>query len=166
MKNFILTVMATIIALLTFSTTTMAAEEGHQLTRGINSYSYATVSDLQKVTKGTRLYGYEEKIIEMERQYQVNAFFILAVANVETGMGCAGVGKSRNNCFGMKGGSTGFQCFDNTGQSVEAFCKLIANKYFVNGRYTAHSIGQWYCDTYWATKVTDEIDNLYYKMNK
>jgi len=154
-----------ILAVLMLTTNIFAAEEGQKLTKGINSYSYATVADLQKVTSGTRLYGYEEKIIEMERTYQVNAFFILAVANVETGMGCAGVGRSRNNCFGMKGGS-GFQSFENTGQSVEAFCKLIANKYFANGRYTAYQIGQWYCDTYWATKVTDEIDNLYYKMSK
>lgn len=164
MKNFILTVMAVVLTIVTLGTVCIfGAEEGHVLTRGINSYSYATVTDLQKVTKGTRLYGYEEKIIEVERKYQVNAFFILAVANVETGMGCAGVGSSRNNCFGMKGGS-GFRYFDNPGQSVEAFGELISRKYFGNGRYTAYSIGQWYCDTYWATKVTNEIDRLYYKM--
>ena len=138
-------------------------EQGHTLTRGINSYSYATVTDLQKVTKGTRLYGYEQQIINVERKYQVNAFFILAVANVETGMGNAGVGLSRNNCFGMRGNSD-FYYYNNPGQSVDAFGSLISNFYFANGRYTAYQIGQWYCDTYWASKVTNEIDRLYYNM--
>ena len=73
MKN-IVKVMSMVLAVMMFSTNTInifAAEDGHELTRGINSYSYATVADLQKVTSGTRLYGYEEKIIDVLDKFEL-----------------------------------------------------------------------------------------------
>lgn len=137
------------------------------LTRGVNSYSHATIEQLRKVTKGTRFEGYEQVILDTEKANDVNAFFILAVAVEETSMGCAGTGLSRNNAYGLTSVSGGYAYYNDIGESIRAFGSNIKNVHFNNGRYTIAGIGKVYCPSNWsewATQVENNINNLYYKM--
>lgn len=133
-----------------------------EVVKGINSYSKASIEQLQKITKGTRLAGYEQVILDTEQQYDVNAMFICAVAKVETGLGNAGVGKSRNNAFGLTKGS-GYATYDNIGISVQEFGRIISSKYFKNRKYTASQVGAMYCPSNpgsWASKVDSTLTDL------
>jgi beta-N-acetylglucosaminidase len=164
MKNLITKVAVSVIMCLSLIINVQAREL--PLTRGINSYSNATIEDIQKITAGTRLSGYEQVILDTEREYEVNAFFILAVAQAETGFGNAGVGRSRNNCFGTTDGH-GYAYYSNTGESVKAFGSNIKRNYFDKGLYTLPKIGAKYCTSYgWAKTVENNINSIYNKMNK
>lgn len=160
----IITFMMIVSTLLIWNTSPASAGE---LTKGVNSYSNATIAQIQKVTAGTSLSGYEQVILDTEAKYDVNAIFILAVAQTETSMGLAGVGrKHKNNLFGITNGS-GFATYSNPGESVEAFGALISNYYFSNGKYSLAEIGSKYCPaTYseWAKKVEQNINSIYQKM--
>ena len=134
-----------------------------QPVKGVNSYSNLTVAELQTLTKGTPMAGTEQVILEVEKQYQINAFFILAVANQETSMGRAGVGASRNNLFGMRG-SNGFYWYDTPAESIRAFGACIYRVYWRNGRKTLPKIAEWYCDSSWAIEVEKNIDYLYRRL--
>lgn len=137
------------------------------LTRGVNSYSHATVAQLRKVTKGTRFEGYEQVILETEKANDVNAFFILAVAKEETSLGCAGTGLSRNNAYGLTSSKGGYAYYDSIGESIRAFGSNIKNVHFKNGRYTISSIGKVYCPgnwSQWSSEVENNINDLYYEM--
>lgn len=131
--------------------------------RGVNSWSNLTIAQLQQLTYGTKLSGYEQLILDLERQYQINAFFIIAVAKVETAGGNAGVGQSKNNLYGMRG-SNGFYYYSNAGESTKAFCDTISTLYFANGRYSLSAIAEWYCNSHWGYKVEDMINDLYYQV--
>lgn len=146
-----------------FLTTILTTNVWATPVKGVNSYSNCTVQELQMVTKGTPMYGYEWKILEVEKKYQINALFICSVALTETGMGTTGVGASRNNLFGMRG-SKGFYWYDNPGQSIEAFGSCINRVYWANNRKTLPRIAEWYCDASWAKKVEQGINYLYNKM--
>jgi hypothetical protein len=140
--------------------------KANELTKGINSYSFATVEQLQKVTVGTRLYGYEQVILDTEKANDVNAIFILAVAQTETGFGMAGVGKSRNNAFGLTSSKGGYAYYNNIGESIKAFGSNIKNVHFNNGRYTLGQINSVYCpgNSNWAKSVDNNINSVYNKM--
>lgn len=137
----------------------------NEIVKGVNSYSNATTSDLYKVTKGTRMEGYEQTILDTESEYGVNALFIIAVAKTETSMGMAGVGRAhKNNLFGMAG-RRGFISYVSPGDSIQAFGKLIKTRYFANGRYSLSQIGAIYAaDGNWAQKVENNINIVYDKM--
>lgn len=138
------------------------------LTKGVNSYSNVTIGQLQKITKGTPLYGYEQTILNTEKKYQVNAFFILAVAQNETSFGRTGVGKSRNNAFGLTSRKGGYAYYNNIGESVAAFGSNIKNVHFNNGRYTLPQINSVYCpgNKNWAKSIENNINSIYNKMIK
>jgi len=151
------------IAILTTTNALAGTPSGRVVVRGVNSYSNCTAADLRKITAGTKLQGYEQTILDVEKRYQINAFFICAVANQETQMGLTGVGADRNNLFGMRG-SDGFFYYSNAGESVESFGRCIYNLYWANGRKTLPRIAEWYCDPSWAYYVENSINYLYYKM--
>ena len=134
-----------------------------QPVKGVNSYSGCTVSDLRKITKGTKMEGCEQTILDVEKQYQINAFFICSVALTETGMGKAGVGVSRNNLFGMRG-KNGFYYYSSAHESIRAFGNCIYKVYWQNNRKTLPRIAEWYCDRQWAYAVENNINFLYNKM--
>lgn len=162
--SLLMLVLVMVLTMLVSTITTVSAGAG-TLVKGINSYSNASVEQLRKVTKGTRLSGYEQTILDAEKKYDVNALFICAVAKVETGMGNAGTGKSKNNAFGLTNGS-GYARYDNIGVSVQEFARIINTKYFKNGKYTAYQIGNMYCPSNpssWASKVDSALTELYKK---
>lgn len=133
--------------------------------KGVNSYSGCTVEELRKITKGTPMQGCEQVILDIEKEYQINAFFTCAVALTETGMGKTGVGASQNNLFGMRG-SKGFYWYDSPEESIRAFGGCIYRVYWKNGRKTLPRIAEWYCDSSWAKTVERNINYLYGKVTK
>lgn len=140
-----------------------------ELTRGVNSYSNATIEQLQKITKNTNMYGYEQIILDTEKEYQVNALFILAVAQKETSFGNAGVGKSRNNAFGLTSKKGGYAYYDNIGESIKSFGGNIKRVHFNNNRYTIPEIGKVYCPgnyKSWSKSIENNINNIYFEMLK
>jgi len=153
--------MVTSIFVVAFATNVYASNP----VRGVNSYSGCTVSDLRKITVGTKMEGYEQTILDVEKEYQINAFFICSVALTETAMGKTGVGASRNNLFGMRG-SKGFYYYNNAGESIRAFGSCIYRVYWKNNRKTLPRIAEWYCDRAWAKTVENNINFLYNKMTK
>lgn len=158
-----------VVALIATTITCVTVSAGEPLVKGVNSYSNATIADLQKVTKGTGLYGYEQVILDTEKEFQVNAFFILAVAQAETSLGTAGTGVSKNNAFGLTKRGGGYATYNNIGESIKAFGGNIKRVHFNNGRYTIPAIARVYCPpnaAQWSTKVVNNINSLYDKMTR
>ena len=87
------------------------------------------------------LSGYAQLILDMEEEHGVNAVFMCAIAQQETGSGNAGVGRThKHNLFGMSG-----KRFESYEDSIEhAFALMASDLYIGSGRDTIESIGKRY----------------------
>lgn len=161
MNKKIIILLATLILVISSN---ISAFAGTNLVKGVNSYSNATIEQLQKITKGTPMYGCEQVILDTEKQNDLNAIFICAVAETETSMGLAGVGRSHlNNLFGTRN-KYGWIYYSNPSESIKAFGSMINRIYFGNGLYSLSAIGNKYCGGDWANKVERNINKLYNQM--
>lgn len=130
-----------------------ASRSGAELTPSAVGTSGLTLKELQKCTAGTNLAGIEPALLQIEKDYNVNALFALAVAKLETGSGTSFLVKQHNNLFAMRGGS-GWYTYKSKSDSVVAFGKLMAG-YFSKGYNTLDKIGPRYCEgsESWALKA-------------
>jgi flagellum-specific peptidoglycan hydrolase FlgJ len=131
-----------------------ASRNGAELTPSAVGTSGLTLAELQKMTSGTPLAGIEPALLQIEKDYNVNALFALAVAKLETGIGTSFLVKEHNNLFAMRGRS-GWFTYATKNDSVLAFGKLMATNYFNKGYNTLDKIGPRYAEgsTSWALKA-------------
>lgn len=97
-------------------------------------------------------------IIDIEREYGINALFTMAVASHESGRGTSELAKYNNNLFGLKDGRNGgWYSFSSKSESAYLFARSITNIYFSKGLVTPWDINGVYCPNdggYWAGQVT------------
>jgi len=101
--------------------------------------------------------GIGEQVLLCERIYDVNAYFIIAVASLESGFGKSLQAQNKNNLFGLgaydHSAYESALSFESKAEGVEYFCELISD-YYKSGRRTPASINQRYAsDELWAHKV-------------
>lgn len=130
-----------------------ASRSGAELTPSAVGTSGLTLKELQVLTSGTNLAGIEPALLQIEKDYNVNALYALAVAKLETGSGTSFLVKRYNNLFAMRGGADWFS-YKSKADSVVAFGKLM-DSYFKKGYNTLDKIGPRYCEgsKSWALKA-------------
>lgn len=96
-------------------------------------------------------------VIQIERDYGINALFTISVASHESGWAKSELATYNNNIFGLKNSrSGGWYSFSDKSESVYLFAKSIYDIYFPNGLVTPDSINGVYCPNdngYWSTQV-------------
>ena len=73
---------------------------------------------------------------QTQNKYGVPASVTLAQYALESGYGTSYLAKTKNNYFGMRNGSEGFQTFDSMAESFDAHGKLLAGS-----RYAPKTVG-------------------------
>lgn len=96
-------------------------------------------------------------VIQIERDYGINALFTISVASHESGWARSELATYNNNIFGLKNSRRGgWYSFSDKSESVYLFAKSIYEIYFSNGLVTPESINEVYCPNdngYWSTQV-------------
>jgi flagellum-specific peptidoglycan hydrolase FlgJ len=131
-----------------------ASRSGVELSPSPVGASGLTLEELQVLTKGTSLAGIEPALLQIEKDYNCNALFALAVAKLETGLGTSENCVLRNNIFGILG-RTGWVSYATKSDSVIHFGKIMQSNYFSKGFVTLDRIGPRYAEgsTTWAPKA-------------
>lgn len=74
-----------------------------------------------------------EHIVKAGIKNNIDICFIMAQANIETSYGKAGVGKTKNNLFGIAGKS-----YKSYKHSIDDYCDILTKYYLVNGKTESH----------------------------
>ena len=80
---------------------------------------------------------------ESERKYGVPASVTLAQYALESGYGTSTLAKTKNNYFGMRNGSKGWQSFDSKADSFDAHGKLLASDRYASKTAKARNITEY-----------------------
>jgi beta-N-acetylglucosaminidase len=110
-----------------------------------------------------------ESIIQVEKQFGVNAIFISAIAKHESGNGTSRAFRDLNNAFGIGP----HKYFSSHGQAVKYFGRLIRNNYLnTNGQYyngkSVYAISIKYCQdgTDWTGLVQANANDIIEEIKK
>lgn len=128
------------------------------VTTGILAPSNVSAQTLENVLAGTNLSGIGQALVQVEKQYGINAFFTLAVAKLESGNGNSRIAKDKNNLFGMNAvDSNPYHAafyYDSKSSSVLDFGNRLYKNYISQGLTTLELINTKYSSSgAWASKV-------------
>lgn len=137
-----------------------ASRSGEELSPSPVGKSGLTITDLQKLTKGTPLAGIEPALLKIETDYNCNALYALAVAKLESGIGTSVNARTKNNIYGILGKSD-WLSYVSKSDSVISFGKIMKSNYFSKGFVTLERIGPRYAEgsTTWAPKAKNYMLN-------
>lgn len=142
------------------------------LTLRLDSKSNLTKSELNKIVSSTNLRGIGEACLIAEHLYNVNALFIISLAQHESGNGNSKIAKYKNNLFGIgaydKNPYKYAKTFESKEDCILYFANMIKKNYFdKRNRKTAQKIGQIYAsDPAWATKLAKTMEKNYKKAKR
>ncbi len=124
----------------------------------LNEIIELRLGDINKGT--TKITNIGEALVNMEKEYNVNALLCLAIGSLESGHGTSAAAINKNNLFGLMG-KNGLMTFNSVEECINYWGGLIRNKYIDSGRTTIESIQKKYCpnSTTWSS-------NIYYLMNE
>lgn len=80
---------------------------------------------------------------ESERKYGVPASVTLAQYALESGYGKSALARNRNNYFGMRNGSKGWQTFDSKADSFDAHGRLLSGSLYASKTKNAKTVEQY-----------------------
>lgn len=141
----------------------------------ITKPSGISIADFNELLKGTGLQGLGASFYEAEHTYEINGFFAISVAQLESGYGTTPLAKKKNNLFAMNAwGDTDAEVFHRAVKystkhdSIMAFGKLMRNNYINKGRTNVRAVGAIYCElpTYWTKSITRLIETNIRKMKE
>jgi hypothetical protein len=131
---------------------------------GLNTREFdLLIDDLvtrRRISDRNKVQGTGEVFVFIEEEYDINGILLLAIA-WETEWGSAGVGRSRNNLFGLID-SIGARRYDTPAESIIDAAELLV-RYRNRGRTTFSSIGNAYCPpnpVRWANVTKEFYDTL------
>ena len=108
-----------------------------------------------------------DKVVEIEKNYQINAVFIFALLQQESGIGTADTRwVAENNWTSLT--SLGHIYYDTPQANLDKFVTstICGSYYFKVGRYTVHQLGEIYCSDppppAWADGVVEKMLALYH----
>lgn len=116
--------------------------------------------DYSLLTQGTWWEGNEQALIDLERNYGVNAMFAMAVSTLESGSGSSDRAKSRNNYYGLELPNYWNNLYDNT----QYWGNCIKENYVGENRLSTYNISPKYCppnSAYWGQYTHDKMRDLY-----
>lgn len=130
------------------------------LSRNVEAPSGFTEEAIARLLAGTELegHGLETAVLEIEKEYGINALFTIAVMKLESGNGSSKLARSKNNLFGLNatgGSNSKAYSFETKSDSVYKFGSLIAKSYIGKGYTTIEKVGKKYCpaNPKWASLV-------------
>ncbi|MDO4753662.1 MAG: glucosaminidase domain-containing protein [Bacillota bacterium] len=123
----------------------------------------ATAADLDRVFAGTSMQGLGEAFVKAEKKSGVNAWFLAAVATLESGYGTSEIAKDKNNLFGFcaydDSPYSSAKKFATKEKGIEYVADFLSREYlsddgaYFKGR-SVDAVGQTYAtDKGWADKV-------------
>lgn len=128
----------------------------------VNQNSNLTLDEVKIILKDSKLEHLSEFFIETEEKYSINAFFIIAVAKLESANGTSKIAIAKNNLFGIGAYDSNpmkyAKIFESKRDSIHYFGNLIKNNYIMNGYITLKDINKKYStSSSWADKVFNVI---------
>ena len=135
----------------------------------LNTYSNLTVKKIQNLLKGTTMSGLGEYFIEAEKEYHVNAMFLVGVVIQESGWNTserATNGSNNLTGFGVYTSASRGGSFDSKFECIMKTAKLIKNDYLnKDGKYHLGSsiwnINERYSETEkWSRDINSIINTL------
>jgi hypothetical protein len=142
-------------------------------TSTVETDSGLSEADIALIFDGTALAGkgLEGTILEVEKQYGINALFTIAVMKLESGNGSSRLAKSKNNLFGLNAisgdkNNRAFS-FETKGDSVRKFGQLLSENYVGKGYTTVERIAKKYCpaNSEWSGLVKNIMKKDYGRLN-
>jgi beta-N-acetylglucosaminidase len=125
----------------------------------VNALSNMSKLDIDNITKNTSFNDIPNSILYLEKKYYINAFFMIAVAKLESANGYSHLAKDRNNLFGYNAYGDvdkNAKHYNSSNESFKDFAQLIRNNYINKGLLDIYDIGSVYCESSdWAGKVQD-----------
>lgn len=138
----------------------------------VKTPSGLTAEQIKRIVKGTALAEakLEQAILDIEREYGINAFFTIAVMRLESGNGKSRLARLKNNLFGLNAiAGDAFDkalSFDTKQDSIRKFGELISANYVDKGLTTVEKIAGKYCpaNEEWPTLVDRIMQGDYRKV--
>ena len=130
-----------------------------ELNYDVTKSSNASIDDIRAITANyPNAKGLELTFLICEKEYGINAIFMISCAILESQMGESKIGRKKNNWFGIQAYDWDpFNCakkFDTPADCIDYWCNLIKKNYIGEGRTTIKSIGKKYCSSNsWAAKI-------------
>ncbi|NIK76746.1 beta-N-acetylglucosaminidase [Paenibacillus castaneae] len=138
----------------------------------VASESGLTEAHIEKIFEGTALAGegLEQAILEIEKEYGINAYFTIAVMKLESGNGKSKLAQKKNNLFGLNAidGDKYNKAFSfkTKGDSVRKFGQLLSKNYVGKGLKTVERVAKKYCpaNSKWSSMVKNIMKSDYKKL--
>ena len=131
-----------------------------------------SAADLNKYLSGTKMSGQGAALLEAQEKYGVNALFLMAIIETESGYGNAPArdksGVKPFNVAGLKKRGGGYQNNASYEACIDSLGSNLSRLYFKNGRVTIEKIRQLYCrgNTRWSNKIVGEMKNISSKISQ
>jgi beta-N-acetylglucosaminidase len=145
--------------------------EPNNPTSVVESDSGLTQEHIKAIFEGTGLAnkGLEDVVLEIEKDYGINAYFTIAVMKLESGNGESSLAKKKNNLFGLNaidGDKNRAFSFKTKGDSVRKFGQLLAKNYVDRGYTTVEKVAKKYCpaNPQWSGLVHSIMKNDFNKL--
>ena len=136
--------------------------------------SNATAEDINAMLKNTELKGLGEIFVQAEKQYGVNALYMVGLACLESGWGTSDFAKYRNNLYGWNAVDSNpgkATTFSSKEESTLYVASKLQKNYLTEGGayfegYSARAIDVHYCtDPEHADKIVNIVSNLVKKID-
>lgn len=128
----------------------------------ISKVSNLTEEQYYVLTKGTWWEGHEQVLIDLEKNYGINAFYAMSVSTLESGHGTSERAYSRNNYYGAEVPTYFESLYDNT----MYFGDFQSRLYVSEGLVSVWQIGPKYCppNRNWESYVANSMVELLSKV--
>lgn len=131
--------------------------------------SGVTEERIEEVLKGTKLEGLAEYYIQAERDYGINAKFLVSLSIEESGWGKSNIAITKNNLFGFQAytkNTSKASTFSSKGECILFVGKYIAENYLTEGGkhyngVTVESVHKKYAENpKWARNIKSHMNRF------
>ena len=135
--------------------------------------SNVTADDIDKMLEGTRLHGLGFAFVKAEKEYGVNALYMMGLACLESGWGTSKYAVNRNNLFGWNAVDSNpdkAKYFNSKEEATLYVAKKLQKNYLTQGGayfegYSARAVDVHYCtDKKHADKIVNIVNELTEKL--
>ena len=126
----------------------------------ISKVSNLKAEDFKLLTEGTWWEGNEQALVDLEKNYHINAMFAMSVSTLESGKGTSDRSKIKRNFYGMEISRTFSGLYDCT----QYWGNLMDSKYVESwNKISVWSIGPTYCppNREWECYMNNNMKSLY-----
>lgn len=132
----------------------------------LREVSNLSKKQISEILEGTDLQVLADSYYDMERKYNVNAFFLMALNIEESGYGTSTLAQEKNNLGGVRARDGQWQSFDDWEHSLEYIASLVDEMYLnENGPYynglSIYAVNVKYCT---GDKWANNLNTIAYEL--